>query len=101
MLTEHRDDNEGNKKTKYSPDRSSELYNHITNCSGKSLTHWETWLAQFVVLYLTVEPVDEIFFNDSNRRKYWERFGEIIQAENALVFIDPDTGLESGSVASP
>jgi len=97
MLTEHRNDNEGQKSPADKNDRSPELLQFMRGCPSKSLRHWENWINRFADQYLTVEPVDSIFFQDSSRMAYWEKFNAILPTKNALIFIDPDTGLETGS----
>jgi hypothetical protein len=44
-----------------------------------------------------VQPVNEVFFEDDDRNKYWEIFRQVLKTKNSLVFIDPDTGLETGT----
>jgi hypothetical protein len=97
MLTEHRIDNEGNVAPKHNGDRSDDLFQFISHCPNKSLNHWESWLETSVQSYKTVEPVDRTFFSDVNRLSYWKKFEGIINTENSLIFVDPDTGLETGS----
>ncbi len=99
MLTEHRNDNEGQKSSADKNDRSPELLQFMRGCPSKSLRHWENWISRFAGQYLTVEPVDSIFFQDSSRMAYWEKFNAILPIKNALIFIDPDTGLETGSLS--
>jgi hypothetical protein len=96
MLTEHRHDNEGNKLPRNLGDKSEHLFKFIASCNAKSLTHWEKWLIPYVDSYKTIEPVDETFFSDQARDAYWKMFGSIIGHKNALIFIDPDIGLETG-----
>ena len=101
MLTEARDDKQGNKKIPSdSGGKSPKLLSFIQKClqssEGKSLRNWETWLSCYVNSYNTVEPVDETYFDSASRPKYWERFGPLLCIGNALIFIDPDTGLETG-----
>ena len=96
MLTEHRDDNEGNKTPINRGDKSDDLLKFIIRCNTKSLRHWEGWLNRHVDSYRTVEPVDETFFSDQKRDVYWKAFRTIIGQKNALIFVDPDTGLETG-----
>jgi len=97
MLTEHRVDNEGNKKPYNSGDKSQELYDFISKKNSKSLNHWEEWILNFVDFYHTLKPVDEIVFSDETRDKYFNQFKNLVKIPNSLVFIDPDTGLETGS----
>ena len=99
MLTSPREDNQGNKEIP--PDignKRPELRSFIQGCQGKSLRHWETWLARYVNNYHTIEPVGEAYFyNDyESRRQYWNRFKHWFDLENALIFLDPDTGLQTG-----
>ncbi len=96
MLTHHRQSNEGNKVPIHHSARSEELFRFIDLCPNKSLKHWEAWLGDYVESYKTIEPVDEIFFSDENREKYWEKFLPVASIEQALVFVDPDTGMETG-----
>ena len=96
MLTEHRHDNEGKKTPRNRGDKTDDLLEFITRCSNKSLKHWECWLSRYVASYKTKEPVDETFFSDKTRDKYWKAFEAIIEQKNALIFVDPDTGLETG-----
>lgn len=101
MLTEARDDKQGKKKIPSDcGGKSPELLSFVQEClqssEGKSLRHWETWLTRYVNSYNTVSPVDETYFDNASRSKYWERFGPLICLGNALIFIDPDTGLETG-----
>lgn len=97
MLTSHRDDKEGNKKPVNNGDKSTKLYNFIVKCEGKSLNHWEIWLTPYVSSYHTVKPTDELFFHDKSRDKYWQMFTSLIKTEKTLVFVDPDTGLQTGT----
>jgi hypothetical protein len=99
MLTDHREDNEGNRRPVRKDGRSSRLYEFIASRNGKSLDHWEQWLGQYVVSYHTVKPADETFFCDESRDSYWQRFRPLVGIEKALVFLDPDTGLETGGAS--
>ena len=96
MLTDHREDNEGNRRPVKRDGRSERLYQFITNRIGKSLDHWEEWLSQYVDSYHTVKPADQTFFRHESRDSYWQTFRPLTQIEKALVFLDPDTGLETG-----
>jgi hypothetical protein len=97
MLTGHRHDGEGNTKPARGENKSSKLHDFIMACDRKSLNHWRTWLTPHVLSYNTVEPVDEVFFGHESRATYWPQFRELIQIDSALVFLDPDTGLETGT----
>ena len=97
MLTEHRPDNEGKKPPRNS--KSRELWSFIEGCKSISLRHWETYLARYVNSYCTIEPVDKIYFCDATRTDYWDKFKRLLDLEKTLVFVDPDTGLETGSPA--
>ena len=97
MLTKPRENKEGNKKPVNKGDKSSSLFDFIMVCKGKSLDHWETWLFPHVLSYQTVKPADEIFFCDESRIDCWPGFKSMVGAEKALVFIDPNTGLETGT----
>jgi hypothetical protein len=96
MLTNHRIDMEGNKRPKKDDGKSANLLSFIGSCESKSLNHWETWLSGFVENYKTLKPVNGTFFNDDNRYGYWDSFSTYLKEKNALIFLDPDTGLESG-----
>lgn len=96
MLTNHRADGEGNKTPKHIGGKSSELLSFIDRCDSKDLEHWELWLKPLVEEYVTVHPVNSVFFEDKARNKYWEKYEAILKIKNALIFIDPDTGLETG-----
>lgn len=96
MLTEHRDDKEGKVRSKNRGDKSQELLDFIDSCEHKSLKHWQSWLSGYVHSYTTVEPVDLTFFSDQNREAYWQVFRQYLSMSDALVFVDPDTGLETG-----
>lgn len=98
MLTVHRDDDEGRIAPRNIFNKSQELFEFIGNCPTKSLTHWRTWLAPtFVNSYDTIMPEDETYFCDERRSEYWHQCRTLIGKKNALIFVDPDTGLESGS----
>lgn len=97
MLTNHRIDNEGNKIPKMMNGKSESLFSFIGNCQPKSLCHWEKWLSRYVESYNTLEPVDETYFVDDRRDDYWTSFKRLLKQKNAFIFIDPDTGLESGT----
>lgn len=96
MLTEHRVDNEGNIPPRNIGGKSEGLLSFIKGCENKSLTHWKTWLLPLVNSYETIEPSDSTFFSDRAREQYWENFNPMLIKEDALIFIDPDTGLETG-----
>jgi hypothetical protein len=97
MLTNHRTDREGNKRPKPIGGKSASLLSFIGGCPSASLCHWKTWLApQHVDNYKTVEPVDAMFFTDGMRVHYWAAFAEYLRERNALIFLDPDTGIQSG-----
>jgi hypothetical protein len=96
MLTAHRHDNEGKKKPTNPGDKSKELFEFINSCKYKSLKHWEIWLSPYIKSYKTLEPVDEQFFSDEKRDAYWSAFLPLVRQKNALIFVDPDTGLETG-----
>jgi hypothetical protein len=97
MLTNHRIDNEGNKLPKMIGGKSESLLSFIGDCGTKNLCHWENWLSGYVTNYKTVEPVNEVFFSDDTREDYWVSFTDHLKDRNALIFLDPDTGLESGT----
>lgn len=99
MLTEHRQDNEGNRRPVTRSGRSEALYEFMTTRIGKSLNHWEDWLSQYVASYKTVKPADVIFFRNESRDDYWKMFRPLAGIEKALVFLDPDTGLETGKAS--
>lgn len=96
MLTDHREDNEGNRKPVKRDGRSEKLYQFLTTRIGKSLDHWEEWLGQYVDSYHTVKPADQAFFRHESRDGYWQRFRPLAGIDKALIFLDPDTGLETG-----
>ncbi|GEM_PF-2269199 len=96
MLTNYRIDNEGNKSTKPVEGKSKDLLALIANCSTKDLNHWERWLQKYSKSYKTIQPVNETFFEDSSRSEYWELFSDILKEKKSLIFVDPDTGLETG-----
>ncbi len=97
MLTNHRVDGEGNKTPKHIGGKSKELLSFIDRCDSKDLKHWECWLKPHIESYVTIHPVNEVFFEDEAREKYWESFDAVITTKNALIFVDPDTGLETGN----
>lgn len=99
MLTEHRDDNEGNITPRSRGGNSQDLLKFIEGCNNKSLRHWETWLKAEAkkVDYAAIKPVDGLFFTDEGREKYWRRHESLLNREKTLVFVDPDTGLETGN----
>jgi hypothetical protein len=99
MLTDHRDDKEGNRRPVRKGDKSLKLYDFIMSCTGKSLNHWERWLTPYVLSYHTIKPVDEIFFRDELRANYWQKFRPLVETEKTLVFLDPDTGLQTGTAS--
>jgi hypothetical protein len=96
MLTNHRVDGEGNKTPKHIDGKSTELLSFIEKCESKDLEHWKRWLQPLVNSYVTVNPVNEVFFEDGTRSTYWEYFETVLSTKNALIFVDPDTGLETG-----
>lgn len=96
MLTNHRADGEGNKTPKHIEGKSSDLLSFIDQCNTKDLDHWEQWLRPHVDSYITVHPVNGIIFEDGTRSQYWKTFESISKTKNTLIFIDPDTGLETG-----
>jgi len=97
MLTDHRVDNEGRKVPRNEGDKSQELLDFVNKCGNKSLTHWKTWLSPHVECYKTEEPVDGIYSSDKTRDQYWKPYYHMMLQEKALVFVDPDTGLETGT----
>lgn len=97
MLTNNRIDEEGNKTPKHVKGKSTILLSFIDRCTSKDLEHWEEWLRPYTKSYITINPVNKTFFNDDARDKYWHTFESVIKQKNALIFIDPDTGLETGS----
>jgi hypothetical protein len=97
MLTDHRNDNEGIIALKDNGDKSLRLYAFIKTCPDKSLNHWETWLTPCVTSYLTAKPVDLTYFRDVSRTEYWDRFKPMMGTDKTLVFVDPDTGLQTGT----
>lgn len=97
MLTEHRHDHEGKKPSRNNGDKSSDLLEFIISRDGKSLKHWRDWFGRYVESYNTLEPVDEIFFSDQGRDAYWCMYRPMLGRQNALIFVDPDTGLETGN----
>jgi hypothetical protein len=99
MLTQHRDDREGKTLPANPGGKSEELLRYIADCKTKSLKHWQTWLNQHVESYNTIEPVDSTLFSDNKRDGYWNAYRSVLKEKKALVFVDPDTGLESGSLS--
>ncbi len=100
MLTKPRDDdNERKKKPKPIEGKSRELLSFIEKCDTKDLKHWKRWLKPHVKSYTTLYPVNEIFFEDDTRHQYWKKFEIILKTKNALIFIDPDIGLETGNTS--
>jgi hypothetical protein len=97
MLTNHRVDGEGNIVPRQVGGKSLDLLSFIGNCGTKDLNHWETWLKPYVANYRTMQPVNETFFRDDARPKYWRLFSGLLSEADSLVFIDPDTGLETGT----
>ena len=97
MLTEHRHDLEGKKSPRNGGDKSDDLLEFINSHTNKSLKHWEDWLGRHVDSYMTVEPVDDTLFSDQARDAYWKTYRPILGQQKALVFVDPDTGLETGT----
>jgi hypothetical protein len=97
MLTKHRIDREGEKSPKMIRGKSEALLAFIRNCRSKDLCHWEQWMAQFVENYRTLPPVNGFFFDHENRAEYWIAFKEHLKTKDALIFLDPDTGLERSS----
>lgn len=102
-LTYHREDGEGNIHPRNkNGDKSAELLDFImaSQKHGKSLKHWQKWLAPYVEgRYATKEPVDETYFSHETRVQYWNDFESLLKTPNALIFVDPDTGLETGKPA--
>lgn len=96
MLTEHREDNEGKVTPKNWGDKSQELLDFMVSCENKSLRHWQSWLSGYAESYITVDPVDLTFFSDEHRNTYWDAFQHHLSRNDALVFVDPDTGLQTG-----
>lgn len=96
MLTNHRIDGEGNKSPKHIEGKSHELLAFIDTCNSKDLMHWERWLTPQITEYKTIQPVNTTFFSDVTRHKYWQLFESLLKEKSALIFIDPDTGLETG-----
>lgn len=98
MLTKDREGNEGNRRPKHIGGKSKDLLSFIEDRISKDLNHWENWLMESVQSYETVQPVNETYFEDADaqRSKYWEQFSQLLERENALIFVDPDTGLETG-----
>ena len=97
MLTRDRHDGEGSKEPRYIPGKSKDLLAFINNCKSKDLGHWQAWLKHHVRSYITLHPVNQVFFEDANRHRYWEAFDNALRTKNALIFVDPDTGLETGA----
>jgi len=98
MLTNHRIDNEGNKRPKMIAGKSAALLSFIGDCGSNSLCHWEKWLSCYVTNYKTVEPIDKTYFKDDTRAKYWVFFTEQLKEKKALIFLDPDTAWKAGRI---
>lgn len=86
MLTNHRVDDGGNKAPKHIDGKSTELLSFIDRCGYKNLEHWEAWLKPVVSSYVTVQPVNKIFFEDGARNKYWESFDAALSNEKCPNF---------------
>jgi hypothetical protein len=41
-------------------------------------------------------PIRLAFPDDDGRDRYWETCSQVINKRNALIFLDPDTGPETG-----
>lgn len=82
-------------------DKSEELLCFIKNCQNqhKSLAHWEKWLRPYVGRYITKKPEDENYFNHETREQYWKHFKLLLKTRQALIFLDPDTGLQTGTAS--
>ncbi|MBU0675702.1 MAG: hypothetical protein KJ950_13760 [Proteobacteria bacterium] len=96
MLTFHREDGEGNITPRHINGKSGELYRFISACPNRDLNHWQKWMQRFSVNYQTIQPVNETFFRHHTRANYWQKFKDIINSDYALIFFDPDTGLQAG-----
>lgn len=96
MLTKHRPDGEGKRLPKPVAGKSQKLISFIESCNSKDLNHWKLWIKPHVLSYRTIKPVNEIYFEDDTRHEYWKPFQELFKDEAALVFLDPDIGLETG-----
>jgi hypothetical protein len=96
MLTKARDGNEGNRRPINNGDKSQELYDFIMTRRDKSLNHWETWLVPYVSSYYTIKPTDEVFFYNESRAEYWRKYAVLMNISDILIFLDPDTGLQTG-----
>ena len=99
MLTEHRYDNEDNISPNPSNCKSEGLLNFIATHSSPDLNNWELWIKHYVSTYHCIQPINTDYFNDSNRIKYWKNHIEIISMNDALIFLDPDTGIQAGRVS--
>ncbi len=99
MLTEDGPDRQGRLAPRFREGRSSRLYDFIMGCNEKSLCHWQTWLKQYTASYETVEPVDRTYFREASRAQYWQGFKGFMDRRETLVFVDPDTGLQTGGAS--
>lgn len=98
MLTKDRGGNEGNRRPQHVCGKSKDLMSFIERCGSKDLNHWETWLKKkSVKSYKTVQPVNETYFEHAQRTEYWGKFTPLLKQNSTLIFIDPDTGLETGT----
>lgn len=101
MLTEHRDDNQGNisQRSRGEGKSSKELLEFIKGRNNKTLQHWRCWLEAKAenVAYAAIEPADCLCFADDGREEYWRRHKSLLTTKETLVFVDPDTGLETGT----
>ena len=99
MLTEDGPDRQGEIAPRRREGRSSKLYDFIMGCNEKSLRHWQTWLERYTVSYETVEPADKTYFREASRARYWHGFKDFTHFHETLVFVDPDTGLQTGDAS--
>ncbi|MCD0459555.1 hypothetical protein [Roseiconus lacunae] len=96
MLTPNDETGEGNVTDFIEGNRRSDLYHYMRYClarGDRNIRNLRTFFAQRHFAYYGYR--DDIFYEDGNRQEYFDSIpaGAL---QDAVVFIDPDTGIQSG-----
>lgn len=80
---------------------STSLLSFIGACAAKSPCHWERWLHGCSKKDKAVGPCNKIVIVKHSKDEYWVQCEEHLREKKALVSLDPDSRLKSGTYSYP
>ncbi|MBF8299342.1 MAG: hypothetical protein HW397_391 [Dehalococcoidia bacterium] len=96
MLTPNDSTNHGNQKQYPPGNRRADLYSFLQEClrtSSRDITKLREFFGSHSYPFVYCPYADDIFFTVAERMRYFAGIPGIL-LENAVIFLDPDTGLQ-------